>query len=147
MLQARASITLPLPPERAFAHFTEEFGSWWPAEYTWSQGALAEIGIEPREGGLCFERGPHGFRCDWGRVLRWQPPERLVFTWQISPTRVPQPDPALASEVDVRFSPMDDGTLVDLVHSRFERHGEGAEEYAAAMGSPQGWEYILARLA
>ena len=144
VLDVRASATTSLPPERAFARFTTELGDWWPAEYTWSQQALESIGIED---GRCYEIGPHGLRLEWGRVLAWEPPQRLVFTWQISPTRVPQPDPAQASEVEVGFAPDGGGTRVDLLHRHFERHGEGAEEYAAAMGSPQGWEYILARFA
>ncbi len=115
------------------------------AEYTWSQEALAAIGIEPRAGGSCFELGPHGFRLDWGRVLAWEPPSRLVFSWQIGPTRVPEPDPARASEVAVHFEPADGGTRVALVHRAFERHGDGAEDYRAAMYSEPGWDYILGR--
>ena len=144
MTDARAAIRVAMAPERAFARFTAELGAWWPAEYTWSQEALEDIGID---GSLLYERGPHGFRLDWGRVLACEPPERLVFTWQIGPTRVPQPDPAQASEVEVAFVREEDGTRVELVHSGFERHGEGAEDYAAAMASAQGWEYILSRFA
>jgi hypothetical protein len=63
-----AGVSVDAPPERAFEVFTEGLGSWWPREYTWSREVLEEIVIEPREGGLCYERGPHGFRCDWGRA-------------------------------------------------------------------------------
>ena len=140
-------MTVPAPPERAFAAFAEGLGDWWPPEYTWSQGVLEEIGIEGREGGLCFERGPHGFRCDWGRVLAYEPGARVVFSWQISPTRVPEPDPERASEVEVRFAAAEEGTRVELEHRAFERHGEGAEGYEAAMASEQGWPYILERYA
>ena len=143
MLEVRTSVTVALAQERAFTRFTTELGAWWPAEYTWSQQVLEEIGMEPRVGGWCFELGPGGFRLDWGRVTVWEPPARVVFTWQIGPTRVPQPDPAQASEVEVAF----EESRVELVHRGFERHGDGAEDYAAAMGSPQGWEYILARFA
>jgi uncharacterized protein YndB with AHSA1/START domain len=148
-LDARSAVSVPVAPDRAFAAFAEQLGAWWPPEYTWSQRVLEEIGIEPGEGGMCFERGPHGFRCDWGRVLAWEPGERLVFTWQISPSRVPDPDPARASEVAVTFAASGDGagTRVDLVHSGFERHGEGAESYSSAMGSQYGWDLILARYA
>jgi uncharacterized protein YndB with AHSA1/START domain len=142
MTEARAATTVALTLERAFARFTAL--DWWPAEYTWSQETLEDIGID---GSMLYERGPHGFRLDWGRVLDRQSPERLVFSWHIGPTRVPQPDPARASEVEVTFSAERDGTRVQLVHRAFERHGEGAEEYAAAMASPQGWEYILERFA
>jgi uncharacterized protein YndB with AHSA1/START domain len=144
-LDIRSTVTVPVAPDRAFAAFTDSFGEWWPPEYTWAQHKLEEIGIEPRSGGMCFERGPHGFRCDWGRVVAWEPPGRLVFTWQISPTRVPDPDPDHASEVEVRFEGDGDGTRVELLHSGFERHGDGADTYSAAMGSEYGWDRILAR--
>jgi uncharacterized protein YndB with AHSA1/START domain len=142
-----ASVTVPVSPEVAFAAFTEKFGQWWPAEYTWSQDVLEEIGIEPGEGGICFERGPHGMRCDWGRVLTWDPPARLRFTWQISPERVPVPDPSKASEVAVRFLAEGTGTRVELQHRCFERHGEAAADYARGMGSEQGWPLLLERFA
>ena len=132
-----------LPPERAFELFTAGFGRWWPPEYTWSGPALAEIGIEPREGGHCYEIGPAGFRCDWGTVTVWTPPRRLVFLWQIGPSRDPVPDPARASEVEVRFA---DGR-VELEHRGFERHDDGAEQYRDGMGSPQGWPWLLERFA
>ena len=144
---ARAAIVVPGTPDRAFSLFTEAMDEWWPREYTWSQAKLDRIGMEPRLGGLCFELGPFGFRCDWGRVTVWERPERLVFLWQIGPTRAPEPDPERASEVEVEFLAADDGVSVELVHSRFERHGEGSEEYAAGMDSPQGWTYILERFA
>jgi uncharacterized protein YndB with AHSA1/START domain len=143
-----AGVSVQASPERAFEVFTEGLGSWWPREYTWSQDVLEEIGIEPRADGLCYERGPYGFRCDWGRVLAWEPPRRIVFTWQIGPNREPQPDPGRASEVTVRFG--DDGgggARVELEHRAFDRHGEQGADYAAALGSQQGWPFMLARFA
>jgi uncharacterized protein YndB with AHSA1/START domain len=142
------SIAVPWEPADAFRRFAEEFGRWWPREFTWGGAALETIGLEPREGGLCSERGPHGFRCDWGRVLTWDPPRRVAFTWQISARREPVPDPQRASVVEVRFTPDETGgTRVALEHTAFERHGAGAAEYRAALASPQGWPYILARFA
>jgi uncharacterized protein YndB with AHSA1/START domain len=142
------AITVPLPPDRAFARFTEGMADWWPPEYTWAQQALDAITIEPAEGGRCYERGPYGFSCDWGRVVACEPPARLVFTWQISPQRVPQPDPARASEVEVRFAAEGPGaTRVELEHRHFERHGEGADAYRAAMTSRHGWPLLLERFA
>jgi uncharacterized protein YndB with AHSA1/START domain len=139
--------TVAFPRERAFALFTRGMTDWWPPEYTWAQKTLVQIGIEPHEGGHCFELGPHGFRCDWGRVVTCEPPARIAFTWQITAQRVPQPDPARASLVEVRFSPDGEGTRVVLAHRHFSRHGEGAEDYEAAMSSPQGWPYLLERFA
>lgn len=142
---AAQTAVVPAALDRAFAVFTEGLGTWWPPEFTWSQDVLAAIGMEPREGGLLFERGPHGFRIDWGRVLSWDSPHRLVFAWQISPERVPEPNPAKASQVEVRFVEQGPAaTQVRVAHSRFDRHGEGGEGYRAAMAD-QGWPHILER--
>lgn len=144
----RETIELPISQQQVFKHFTQGFGSWWPAEYTWAGEVLEEIAIEPQAGGRCFERGPHGFELDWGRVLAWEPPQRLVFTWQISPQRVPVPDPRQASQVEVLFELLDqDHTRIMLVHKGFERYGKGADDYHQGMASPQGWPYILQRFA
>lgn len=142
------TVTVAAPAERAFAVFVDDLATWWPKEYTWSQEVLETIAIEPGEGGRCFERGPHGFECDWGRVLVWEPPRRLVFSWQIGPDRVPEPNPARASEVEVRFTPAgESATRVELEHRGFGRHGEGAEPYREGMGSPEGWPLLLERYA
>ena len=100
----RQAVTVPVPVDRAFSAFAD-LARWWPREYTWAADTLEDIGIEPREGGHCFERDPDGFTCHWGRVLTWDPPARLVLVWQIAPDRVPEPNPAKASEVEVRFHP------------------------------------------
>jgi uncharacterized protein YndB with AHSA1/START domain len=110
----RQAVTVPVPAEAAFAAFVDLAG-WWPPGYTWAAAdTLEAIGIEPREGGHCLERGPLGFTLHWGRVLAWEPPARLVFTWQIAPDRVPQPNPAKASEVEVRFLPVGDPATLAL---------------------------------
>ncbi len=141
-------IDVEMPLAEAFSRFVDRLGEWWPAEYTWSQDALEEIVIEPREGGLCSEHGPDGFRCDWGRVLRFERPTGLSFSWQIGPGREPVPDRHKASEVEVRFERVGEATTrVALEHRGFERHGEGGEEYSAALSSDQGWPYILERYA
>jgi uncharacterized protein YndB with AHSA1/START domain len=141
-----ATVLVEASPERAFDLFTVGLGEWWMPEYTWSGPlALSRIGIEPRANGMCYEIGPHGFRMDWGRVLTWDPPDRLVFTWQISPERVPEPDPDRASEVEVRFTPEGAGSRVDLTHRGFDRHGGGAQAYRGGMSV--GWEQLLGRFA
>lgn len=140
------TFTVPVTPERAFSLFTSEMATWWPREYTWANDTLESIGIEPREGGRCFERGPHGFACDWGRVTQWNPPHGLAFLWQISPARAPEPNPAKASEVALRFEADGAGAArVSFEHRGFSNHGEGAAEYRAAMDSAKGWTYILGR--
>ena len=87
----RQAVTVPVPAGQAFSAFAD-LARWWPREYTWAADTLEDIGIEPRQGGHCYERGPHGFTCHWGRVLVWDPPTRLVLAWQIAPDRVPEPN-------------------------------------------------------
>jgi uncharacterized protein YndB with AHSA1/START domain len=144
----RADLLVPRPQALAFALFAERMNEWWPREYTWSQDGLEWIGLEPKVDGHCFEVGPHGFHVDWGRVLVWQPPARLVLLWQISPRREPEPNPDKASEVEVRFEavgPAD--TRVSLEHRHFDRHGPGGGAYRAALGADQGWPFILKQYA
>ncbi|MEH0935731.1 SRPBCC family protein [Micromonospora psammae] len=140
----RNSLLVPATAEQAYAVFTGALAEWWVREYTWSgPAALAELGIEPRPGGMLYEIGPYGFRSDWGRVLTWDPPRRLVFTWQIGPDRVPVPDPARASEVEVLFLPDGSQTRVEVEHRYFDRHGEAAEGYRKALTA--GWHELLSR--
>jgi uncharacterized protein YndB with AHSA1/START domain len=142
----RISHRLPVPPEDAFATFTDRIAAWWPHDATWSGEALESIGIEPRIGGFCFERGPHGLRLDWGRVMAWEPPHRLAFSWQIGSDRTPAPNPAHASEVEVRFEPESAATTrVTLEHRGFERHAGDPAAYRDAMASASGWPLILER--
>lgn len=144
----RHSVTVPRGTADAFALFCGQLGRWWPREHTWGRDVMQAIGIEPRAGGLCYERGPHRFRCDWGRVLAWEPPTRVTLAWQVGPHREPLPDPAMASIVEVRFAPDGrGGTRVTLEHRDFERHGAGAAAYRAAMAAPAGWPMILERYA
>jgi uncharacterized protein YndB with AHSA1/START domain len=141
-----ATADVPIAPDEAFALFTTGLGSWWPREFSWSQDVLEEIGMETHEGGFLYETGPHGLRLDWGRVLTWAPPGKLVFSWQISPERVPEPNPARASEVEVRFEPSGSGCRVLLQHRGFERHGGDGDGYAEMMRT-QGWPLALERFA
>jgi uncharacterized protein YndB with AHSA1/START domain len=143
----RASVTVAAAPERAFELFAERLGTWWPREFSWSQDKLEEIGLEPREGGVAYERGPHGFTIHWGRVTAWEPPERLVFLWQIGGDRTPQPDPDRASEVEVRFTGEDGSTRVEVEHRAWERHGDGAREYRDGFEQAGAWPLALERFA
>jgi uncharacterized protein YndB with AHSA1/START domain len=140
------TITVQAPADRAFDMFVSGLTTWWPKEYTWAGEGLEMIVMEPRPDGRCFERGPNKFECDWGRVLVCDGPHHIVFTWQVSPTRVPVPDASQASEVEVRFSSVGENTTqIDFEHRYFERHGNGAHTYRHAMDSPEGWTYILER--
>ena len=117
-----ATLMVGVPVERAFRVFTESFNSWWPAEYHIGSVDMANAVLEPREGGRWYERGVDGSECDWGRVLAWEPPHRLVVTWQINGQWQFDPDPEHASEIEVHFAA--DGpeqTRVDLEHRHLDR--------------------------
>lgn len=143
----RTFIMVPLNVPDAFHLLAEDLEDWWPQEYTWSGDVLDYIGIDPHEGGLCYELGPYGFRLDFGRVISWHPPLHLGFTWQIGPTRVPQPDPAKSSRVDIRLFAEEGGSRIELLHSGFVRHGEGWQNYRDAMAGEYGWPLILEHFA
>lgn len=137
----RTSITVAAPIERAFSLFTDGIGTWWNPEHHILQSELAEMVFEPREGGHIIDRGTDGSESRWARVLAYEPPTRVVFSWDISVQWQIETDPAKTSEVEVRFS--EDGldrTHVELEHRHLERHGEGWEQMRAAVGSANGWD-------
>ena len=138
------TITVKLPQEQVFDYFLNNLNDWWPKAYTWSKQVLEEIKIEPFIGGLCTETGPGGFRCDWGRVIDLIAPERLHLKWQINPQRVPEPDPAKASDVEIAFRQTSETeTTIELQHFNFENHQQGAQQYYEGMNAAQGWAFIL----
>lgn len=142
------TIVVDAPIERAFEMFTAGIGSWWPASHHILQAELAEMTFEPRVGGHIIDRGADGSECRWARVLAYEPPHRVVFTWDITLGWQIETDPARTSEVEVRFTPEStERTRVELQHRGIERHGEGWEEMHAAVGSPNGWLVGLERFA
>lgn len=133
-----------VPPERAFAIFVDEFDRWWPREYTWGKDKLAEIGIEAKSGGACFERTTDDNRAVWGTVLSIQRPSHIVLAWQIKADRTPTEDERTASRVDVRFASADgENTDVVVVHRDFPRHGDNWEAYKNKMAAADGWPYLI----
>ena len=97
------TIVVNAPIERAFSVFTDDIGSWWPPEHHVLNAPLAEMVFEPREGGNVYDRGTDGSECRWARVLAYEPPERLVFSWDIALDWAIETDPERTSEVEVRF--------------------------------------------
>jgi uncharacterized protein YndB with AHSA1/START domain len=137
------TITVGVPVERAFSVFTGSIDTWWPRMYHIGQSDMAQAVLEPKEGGRWYERGVDGTECDWGRVLAWDPPHRLVVTWQINGQWQFDPDPEHASEIEVRFTADGPGqTTVELEHRLLERLGDG-EAIRGAIGSGGGWSAIL----
>jgi len=140
----KKSITVKASVERAFKVFTEGFDTWWPRAHHIGKKALVKAVIELGAGGRCFGREADGTECDWGRVLVWEPPNRFVLAWHIDPKWQYEPDPAKASEVEIRFTPEAGGvTRVDLEHRYFERHGEGAGIVRKGVDGPMGWGDLL----
>jgi uncharacterized protein YndB with AHSA1/START domain len=147
-LTIRKTVTVEATQERAFAIFTEQIGAWWPlATKTIGSAAAQTAIIEPRAGGRWYERGVDGSECDWGRVVAYEPPRRLLLTWQISADW--RHDPDVNTEVEVRFiAESASRTRVELEHrGLLEAYGDRAEELYAILDSPDGWTDILARFA
>jgi uncharacterized protein YndB with AHSA1/START domain len=142
----RHQVTIDVPREHAFNVFVEHrFAN---PDHHLLDADMERAAIEPRAGGRWYERAVDGRECDWGRVLAYEPPERIVLSWQITPEFTPEPDPEKASEVEVRFiAESEERTRVELVHSRLERHGEAWEVMRAAVDSPDGWPGELQRYA
>ena len=144
----RTQIEVETPVERAFEAFFGEMSSWWNPDHHILEGQLAEMVVEPRVGGHIYDRGVDGSECRWARVLVYDPPHRVVFSWDINVDWKLETDPDKTSEVEVRFIPEDaDRTRVELEHRNLERHGDGWEGMRDAIGSPGGWSGGLVRFA
>jgi len=127
----------------AFRVFSDSFDAWWPHQYHIGQVDVAEVVLEPRAGGRWYERGIDGSECDWGRVLAWEPPHRLVFTWQINGQWQFDPDPERASEIEVRFTSEGPGqTRVEVEHRHVDRLVGGQAIHDAINGGG-GWTVLL----
>jgi uncharacterized protein YndB with AHSA1/START domain len=138
----RSTVVVEAPIERAFQVFTEQIDAWWPRDKKIGAADLQEAVLEAREGGRWYERDADGSECEWGRVLRCEPPRRLVLAWQIDGRW--QYDPELVTEVDVRFiAESATRTRVELEHRDLERFGDHADGVRAAFTSPGGWPGLL----
>jgi uncharacterized protein YndB with AHSA1/START domain len=143
-----ASIVVDAPRERAFQVFTQDFGRFKPAEHNMLGTEIAETVFEPRVGGRLYDRGVDGSECRWARVLVYEPPDRVVLSWDISPQWQIESDPAKASEWEVRFVAEAPGrTRVEIDHRHLDRHGEGWEGVREGVGGDQGWPLYLHRYA
>jgi uncharacterized protein YndB with AHSA1/START domain len=143
-IPVRKSIVVDASPEHAFHVFTAGYDTWWPRSHHIGKSPMKKAIIEGRVGGRCYTEQEDGSECDWGQVLVWEPPQRLVLAWQITHEWGYQPDLAQSSEVEVRFSPEPDGqTRVDLEHRHLERHGAGGAAMRTAVDSPNGWGGLL----
>jgi uncharacterized protein YndB with AHSA1/START domain len=152
----RKSVRVKADAEHAFRVFVEKMETWWPATHHIGKTPFEAIFVEPRVGGRWYERNTEGEQCNWGTVLKWDPPHGVTLSWHVGPAQHESPasnwtfdpDPERASEVEVRFTADGQGnTLVELEHSKLEKHGEGWEQLRALFDGPGAWEGILGAFA
>jgi uncharacterized protein YndB with AHSA1/START domain len=144
----RHELVVEAPIERAFSVFTEDFDRIKPREHNMLGVDIAETVFEPRAGGHIYDRGVDGSECRWARVLAYEPPNRVVFSWDISPQWQIETDLEKASEVEVHFTAeTPERTRVELEHRNLDRHGEGWEGAREGVGGEAGWPLYLQRFA
>jgi uncharacterized protein YndB with AHSA1/START domain len=144
----RRQIVVDAPIDRAFTVFTERFGEIKPKEHNLLGAPIAETVFEPKVGGHIYDRAVDGSECRWARVLAYDPPDRVVFSWDISPQWTLETEPENASEVEVRFvAETPQRTRVELEHRNIDRHGPGWESVRDGVADPQGWPLYLDRYA
>ncbi|MGN6146093.1 MAG: SRPBCC family protein [Mesorhizobium sp.] len=144
----KQSVVVEAPIERAFKVFTEEFGNFKPPEHNLLRVPIAETVFERRVGGHIYDRGADGSECRWARVLAYEPPTRLLLSWDISPRWQIEMDPDKTSEWEVRFTAETPSrTRVEVEHRNLDRHGHGWESERDGVAGEQGWPLYLKRFA
>jgi len=144
----RRQIVVEAPIERAFTVFTERFGDFKPPEHNLLGVAIAETVFEPKIGGHIYDKGVDGSECCWARVLAYEPPDRVVFSWDISPQWQIETDSDNTSEVEVKFiAETPQRTRVELEHRHLDRHGPGWQSVSDGVAHDQGWPLYLSRYA
>ena len=142
----RMAIVVEVPIERAFRVFTEDFDRIKPREHNLMEVEIAETVLERHAGGRVYDRGVDGAECQWARVLAFEPPDRLLLSWDISPQWQLEPDPEKTSEVEIRFiAESPERTRVELEHRNLDRQGPGWEGLREALGGGSGWPLSLQR--
>jgi uncharacterized protein YndB with AHSA1/START domain len=140
----RKHVTVEAPQERAFDVFTRRMGSWWNPDHRLGDQPLADVVVEPREGGRWYEVGTDGAECQWGRVLAWEPHGRVLLAWQLNGQW--DYDPDFVTELEIRFvAEGPTSTRVELEHRDLERFGADAAAVRDSLDSPNGWAGLLAR--
>jgi uncharacterized protein YndB with AHSA1/START domain len=144
----RRQILVDAPIGEAFKVFTERFGDFKPREHNLLQAPIAETVFEPRVGGSIYDRAADGTECRWARILAFEPPDRVVFSWDISPRWQIETNRDLTSEVEVRFfAETPARTRVELEHRNLDRHGIGWESVRDGVDNEAGWPLYLQRYA
>mgnify|MGYP001604147928 CR=1 FL=1 len=137
----RKSVHVSAAPSRAFDVFVNGARNWWLKSHSINatKSPIKDVIIEPRVGGRWFERGEDGSESEWGKVLAWEPPARLLLAWQINGEF--KYDPNLITEVEIRFTPAESGTLVELEHRLIERMGARGAGMVEAF--TRGWGLLI----
>ena len=144
----RRKIIVNAPLDKAFSVFTDRFGDLKPPEHNMLPVPVAETVFEPKVGGNIYDLGTDGSECRWARILAYDPPHRVVFSWDIGPTWQVDVDPNRCSEVEVTFTAeTPDRTCVELEHRHIDRHGPGWESVRDGVADDQGWPLYLDRYA
>lgn len=137
----RKNLLVKTSPERAFEVFTEGMSRWWSKQYSINRGSpIKEVVVEPRVDGRWYEIGEDGSSCQWGKVLAWEPPSRLMLAWQITPDF--RYDPDIVTELDIRFTSEGEGTRVSLEH-RLDGYGAAAADMFQVFDAPNAWMGML----
>jgi len=143
-LAVRKAVVVNTPTNHAFKVFTERMSDWWPKSHHIGTQIPQAIILEPHPGGRWYERGPDAVECQWGQVLVWSPPERIILGWQLSADWTYDPD--FVTEIEIRF--IEEGperTRVEFEHRNLDRYGDRAAEHARILDSPNAWSEILGR--
>jgi uncharacterized protein YndB with AHSA1/START domain len=144
----RHQIVVGTPIDRAFAAFVERFGDFKPPEHNLLGVEITETRFEPKVGGFIYDRAADGSECRWARVLVYEPPHRVIFSWDISPQWQLEADASNSSEVEVRFiAETPERTRVELEHRHLDRHGPGWKSLHEGVDGDAGWPLYLARYA
>ena len=138
----KRSVVVKTDVSRSFTAFTSRMGHWWPRSHSIGSTPHVDVIIEPRVGGRWYERAADGSECEWGKVLTWDPPGRLILAWQLNADW--KYDPSLVSEVEITFTALEATvTRVDLEHRNLERYGDRAADIREKLGSDRGWLGVL----
>ena len=138
----KKTVTVNCSREHAFEIWSKRYDLWWPKMHKIGKADLKTVVVEEKAGGRWYEVGVDGSTCEWGTVLAYEPPSRVVVTWHLQPNWEHDPNPNRASRIEVTFSDLGNGqTRVELVHSELEKHGAGWQEMAKELGS--GWGGIM----
>lgn len=145
-LECRVDGFIELPRDKTFKLLIDTPGKWWVSPFAGVDAGNMEVTIEPFPGGCCYETDPSGQRRIWGTVLSIEDPLYVRLAWQVSEDGQQIADPSAASRVMINFRAVGEGTLIEIVHSEFLRHGEDGAAYLEKMSGPMGWRHLVSQI-